>query len=211
MPYGIKDTSYEFPLLEEINLNKFVKLQTCKTDLQKLGVLMDCDLSEISSRPDALQCFSGLIKLLDTLNKEITEFLKSPPKEDNHEVLMIMATPIDAKHINKTKRSIWEQMTLAGIIKRMGKEPFNCYEQYNTLIGCYTYTMVTGDPYRESEVKEYTREIIGNLPFQEAIRMGDLFLYTERHHWNNKKASKHLSFKVKEAWIKARFPIYNAN
>jgi len=209
MPYQIKDTPYKFPFINELTIDQFVRLQAAKSDHESLEVLMG-DLSELSKMDNAIIKMTAFIGLLDGLTAEIENFLKNPEKLPKGEKLTIMATEINLGP-NLVKRLFWEKRHLRGLIKSMGKDPFNSYHLYKTLVGHYTYSIVSKMPFKEEKAAEYTEEVIADLSFKDVIRIGDYILFAERDLWNSKKDSLALAFGVKEAWIKARFNLYNPN
>ncbi len=209
MPYEIKDTAFTFPFLEEITIDQFVKLNLYKTDLEKLQLLMG-NLDAIKQTKNPQQYMTSFIGLLDGLTLEIQEFLKHLSQQQEGNKLVIMATEINL-HMDSVKRTIREKIVLLSLIKSMGNEPFNCYIKYKKLVGYYSYTMVSKRKFGTQKADEYTEEVIGQMPFQDVIRLGDYFLYAERKLWLPKSDIKALDLNLKDFMIMKRFPLYNQN
>jgi hypothetical protein len=180
----LNKTDYQFPEeLKELSYSNFLALMKCKDDLSKLELLMDVELRNLPSTIE--KQMERLISLLDAFEKQIKSFLTGRSTEEIVSVKVFDKTLKFDKHLGKL--AYWPFTNVKSIVKLMGKEPFNEYEHYTDLVGHYLYSKVA--EYDEYKANDFCEEYVANMPFAEVVRLGDFFLYTQRHLWMSKQKS----------------------
>lgn len=188
MPYQVtlNKEIYFLPIVEELSIDEFIKLAGCKRDIDKLELLLNANLSELSATPKTTKQVSGILALIDGLEKEIEAFLKGEINPEENISFKILNTKIELDS-DLGKLPYWAMVKVKAMIKEMGDEPFNKYEHYKNLVAHFTYCLVTKFKYNEYKAEEYANDVIGGLPFQMVVRLGDFFLYTQHRSWMRKQ------------------------
>jgi hypothetical protein len=182
MPYQFKlnKQEYNFPMVEEISISTFIKYRECKSDLEKLNMLMDTDLSNLPASCE--KELLAVIGLLNGLDKDIQSRLNKPLDVSDIETIHVLNKTIKFDK-DLGRLPYWPMTKVKAVIKGMGDDAFNHYENYQSLVAHYLYCKVTGLPYNEYKAEEFSNEVVADLGWQEVLRLGDFFLFMLRDIW----------------------------
>lgn len=169
-----------FPTLIGLTYEKFLGLIKLDSDLKKLNLLLDTDLSELPGDKKTEQVMANLTFLLVALEGDIKDWLKNRQKHADNYTIDVLGRQIK---FNKDlgKLPYWPLTKVKDIVKQMGNEPFNEYEHYTDLVANYLYAKF--DKYDEYKADEFGQDVINKLPFTHVIELGDFFLYMQCHLW----------------------------
>ncbi len=198
--------SYTAPELDELTIDQFVGIIDGKSDYDRLNSWFDFP-KELPGTDRSEKEVSSLIKLLDAMVKEANVYLTNPiePKD-----IIVMSTGVKfTKDLGKLP--YWALTKVKDCIKAMGKQPFNKYDHYKTLVGHYIYTKVTGKEYNEYSAEQFIEDVVSQMNRKEVLSLGDFFLYMQHHLWMPKKDYLKVNVQLKKLKLASMFSISTAN
>lgn len=209
LQFTLSDKTYTMPdKLDELTYGTFLKYIKAEGDLAKLELLLDADLKGLDSTPKTERQMAGVIPQLDNLDELIQDYLHNKTSPEDKAAITILGKECKFDK-DLGKLSYWGLNKVKGIVKKMGKEPFNEYEHYTSLVANYTYDKF--QPYNEYKAEEFGEEVINQLPFTHVIKLGDFFLYMQLHLWMPKTSSYKLKFQVKKNRLASMFSLSTAS
>jgi len=196
LQFKLNGETLQMPEIHELTYDKFVKLIDLKTDRERIELLTGADMSKLPATAE--KAVANLIGLIDGLIDEIAAYLANPiAPEEKYNVTFFDRPFYLTKDLGKLP--YWPMTKVKDMIKAMGKEPFNKYDHYKSLVGHYVYEKATGLPYDEYKAEQFCEDVIGTMPFQVVLGLGDFFLYMQRHLWLPKKDCSQMKQALKKS------------
>lgn len=189
----INKKDYKMLEIEDITFDVFLKFDQCKTAKEQLDLLLNTDTSDI---PDTCaKEIERILGLIDGIEANIMEFISGCGNPEEHIEVKIFDQVIK---FNKDlgKLAYWPMTKIKSMIKAMGKEPFNKYDHYKSFVGHYLFSKIS--TYNEYKAEDFSNEVVGLMPFKTVIRLGDFFLYMQRHLWMPRSECLQLSRMMKK-------------
>jgi len=181
LQFTLSGQTYTMPdKLEELSYGSFLKYVKAGSDISRLEVLLNTDLNDLDGTPKTERQMAGVIGLMSAFDEQIKDFLTNKPMPENEIQIKILGK---ALRFDKDlgKLPYWALTKVKSLIKQMGKEPFNEYENYTSLVANYVYSKF--ETYDEYKAEQFGEDVINELPFTHVIKLGDFFLYMQHHLW----------------------------
>lgn len=206
--FKLSGKQYTIPSeLEEVNYEMFIRFIKCETDLAKLQVLTGEKLTNIEGTKKVEQQMANVITLVDMLENDIQYWLHKKSNSDDIIAITILGKKLQFDK-DLGKLPYWGLTKVKSIVKQMGKEPFNEYEHYTSLVANYVYSKF--ETYDEYKAEEFGGDVIKLLPFQHVIKLGDFFLYMQHRYWMPKTNYYSLKFQRMKKTLVSMFSLSTA-
>lgn len=209
LSFTLSGQQYTMPdQLSELTYGRFLQYAKADSDLDKLQILLNADLSGLEGTDKVAKQMAGCIGLLNNFDTLVSEFLhnKATP-EDTIQCEVLGKQLWFDKDLGKLP--YWALTKVKELIKKMGGEPFNEYEHYISLVANYLYSKF--ETYDEYKAEQFGEDVINELPFTTVIKLGDFFLYMQHHLWMPKTKYYNLKFQQKRKALVSMFSLSMAN
>ena len=193
--FVVNKKPYAIPLsAEELTLGQYMALCEANNELDMLTALMgEVPTTSVSSQEEAEQFgreLEGCYKLIGLLQQDIDHTIDSGLLLVAPKMVTIMGLPIVVKENFVNTLPYWGYAhTKAAITNRakLGKdENFNGTDLIPDIIAHNMYALVTKSPYNEAKAEDFV-EVIKEMNWIEAMRLGNFFFLQQRKLWVSKR------------------------
>ena len=174
----INDQSYQIPdNRNEVTLSRFLELRNTNISDTLSVIYWGIDAKPEFKESATIENELGVaFSLTKTLIESIYDFTESKLKNEVPDQIEVMGVTVELRKGLLNDLPYWPYVVTKYILaEELKKTPFDPTARYPEILAHYLYSSIVKTPYDENKASEFV-EVINDIPFTEALQLGNFFL-----------------------------------